>query len=81
MASKEEAFEAGLPFWSEVSCHVTSLNLKCVLTGDLGRLLSSIIAKKVSYPPTPRDEKEAAHTKKTYVELAKTSPISIHDRL
>ena len=44
MVSNEEALEAGLPMWSEVSA-MSSLSLKCVLTGNLGRLLSSINAK------------------------------------
>ena len=44
MVSNEEALEAGLPVWSDVNA-MSSLSLKCVLTGDLGRLLSSINAK------------------------------------
>lgn len=44
MVSMEEALEAGLPMWSEVSA-MSSLSLKCVLTDGLGRLLSSVYAK------------------------------------
>lgn len=40
----EEALEAGLPMWSEVSA-MSSLSLKCVLTDGLRRLLSSVYAK------------------------------------
>lgn len=44
LVSSEEALKAGLSVWSEVSA-ISSLSLRYVLIGNLGRLFSSVLAK------------------------------------
>lgn len=61
VVSNEEALKAGIPVWSEVSA-MPSLSLKCVLTGDLGRLLSSIQAKGY-IPLQPANERAFRETR------------------
>ena len=61
VVSNEEALEAGLPVWSEVSA-MSSPSLKCVLTGNLGRLLSSIHTKG-HIPLQPANERAFRETR------------------
>ena len=61
VVSNEEALKGGIPVWSEVSA-MPSLSLKCVLTGDLGRLLSSVHAKG-HIPLQPANERAFRETR------------------
>lgn len=51
VVSNEDTLKAGLPVWSEVSA-MPYLSLKYVLTGNLGRLLSSNSCKRPHIPTT-----------------------------